>query len=45
MGSAPTGNQVEITGMTIDRIEGGQLVETWDIYDALGMLRQVGTHS
>jgi predicted ester cyclase len=27
MGIAPTGNRVEIAGMTIDRIEGGKLVE------------------
>ena len=42
MGISPTGNQLEITGLTIDRIEGGQVVETWDQYDTLGMLRQLG---
>jgi steroid delta-isomerase-like uncharacterized protein len=42
MGITPTGNRVEITGITIDRIEGGKTVETWDHYDALGMMQQLG---
>jgi predicted ester cyclase len=42
MGISPTGNRVEIMGMSIDRIEGGKVVETWDQYDALGMLQQLG---
>ncbi len=42
MGISPTGNRVEITGITIDRIEGGKTVETWDQYDALGMMQQLG---
>jgi hypothetical protein len=28
--------------MTIDRIADGQIAETWDNYDALGMMQQVG---
>jgi len=42
MGIEPTGNRVRITGMTIDRIADGQIAETWDIYDALGMMQQLG---
>jgi steroid delta-isomerase-like uncharacterized protein len=42
MGVAPTGNRVEITGITISRIEGGKIAEDWINYDALGMLQQVG---
>jgi predicted ester cyclase len=33
---------VEVTGITVDRIEGGKVVETWANYDALGMMQQVG---
>jgi steroid delta-isomerase-like uncharacterized protein len=42
MGIAPTGNRVTVAGMTIDRIANGQVVETWDNYDALGMMQQIG---
>jgi steroid delta-isomerase-like uncharacterized protein len=42
MGIPPSGNPVEVTGITIDRIEGGKVVETWANYDALGMMQQVG---
>jgi steroid delta-isomerase-like uncharacterized protein len=42
VGTPPSGNQVTVVGMTIDRISGGKLVETWDSYDALGMMQQIG---
>ena len=42
VGVAPTGNRVEITGITISRIEGGKIAEDWINYDALGMMQQVG---
>jgi predicted ester cyclase len=42
MGVAPTGNQVTITGLTINRISDGKIVENWSNYDALGMMRQIG---
>jgi len=42
MGIAPTGRSVTVTGMGVDRISGGQIVESWANYDALGMLAQLG---
>ena len=42
MGVAPTGNQVRITGITINRISGGKIEESWTNYDALGMMQQIG---
>jgi predicted ester cyclase len=42
MGIAPTGNRVRTAGMTIDRIANGQIAETWDNYDAMGMMQQLG---
>ena len=42
MGVGPTGNRVEVTGITISRIEGGKIAEDWINYDALGMMQQIG---
>jgi steroid delta-isomerase-like uncharacterized protein len=42
MGVQPSGNRVEVVGNIISRIEGGKIVEEWDIYDALGMLQAIG---
>ena len=42
MGVPPSGNRVEVMGVTISRIEGGKIVEEWDIYDALGMMQSIG---
>ncbi len=41
-GIPPTGNQVEVTGIVISRIEGGKGAEDWSNYDALGMMQQLG---
>ena len=42
LGLPPSGNRVELTGVTIERIEGGRIVETWNNFDQLGMMRQIG---
>ena len=42
MGVAPTGNQVTVTGITINRVSGGKIVESWTNYDALGIMQQIG---
>jgi steroid delta-isomerase-like uncharacterized protein len=42
MGIPPSGNRVEVTGISVDRIEGGKFVEGWSNYDALGMMQQIG---
>jgi steroid delta-isomerase-like uncharacterized protein len=38
----PTGKQVEIQGITIHRIEDGEIVEEWERYDNLSVMRQLG---
>ena len=38
----PTGRQVELKGITIHRIEGGKIVEEWESYDNLSMMKQLG---
>ena len=37
-----TGNRMEITGISIERISEGKVVESWDSYDAMGMMQQLG---
>lgn len=41
-GIAPTGRQVAYTGIAVDRIVGGKVVEGWHEADDLGLLRQLG---
>jgi steroid delta-isomerase-like uncharacterized protein len=42
MGIPPTGEEVTITGITVDRISGGKIEEEWNTFDQLGVLRQLG---
>jgi steroid delta-isomerase-like uncharacterized protein len=37
-----SGKRIEISGINIDRCEGGKLVEEWASYDLLGTMRQIG---
>jgi steroid delta-isomerase-like uncharacterized protein len=41
-GISPTGRQSTVTGITIDRIEGGKIAEAWTNWDALGLMQQLG---
>ncbi|AHG02021.1 hypothetical protein HALLA_01595 (plasmid) [Halostagnicola larsenii XH-48] len=41
-GVEPTGEQVELTAIEINRFEDGQLIETWTQSDQLGLMEQVG---
>jgi predicted ester cyclase len=42
LGIPPTGKPVDVTGIWIDRVQGGKIVEEWGVSDQLGMLQQVG---
>jgi predicted ester cyclase len=33
---------MEITGVSIERISEGKVAESWDHYDAMGMMHQLG---
>jgi predicted ester cyclase len=41
MGIPPTGKEVEFTGISFYRIEGGKIAESWTIEDELGLMRQI----
>lgn len=42
MGIPASGNQVTVTGITIHRIEGGEIAEEWEMPDNLGLMQQIG---
>ncbi len=41
-GIAPTGKGVDVTGIGIFRFSDGKVVESWDNFDQLGMMRELG---
>jgi predicted ester cyclase len=42
MGIAPSGNEVEFTGISFYRIEEGKIAESWTVEDQFGLMRQIG---
>ena len=42
MGIPPTGRVVTTSGIAIDRLAGGKVIESWVNLDALNLLRQLG---
>jgi predicted ester cyclase len=38
----PTGRQVTVTGVNVERVAGGRVVEHWSSPDNLGMFQQLG---
>ena len=41
-GLPASGRSTTVTGITIDRIAGGKIVESWGNWDTLGMMQQLG---
>ena len=41
-GLAPTGKQIDAASISICRLAGGKVVEEWEVFDALGMMQQLG---
>lgn len=41
-GKPPTGKQIRMAGIDIDRIADGKVVECWPFMDELGLLQQLG---
>jgi steroid delta-isomerase-like uncharacterized protein len=44
LGMPASGKHVRMTGITIARIADKKIVEGWDNWDQLGMLKQIGAH-
>jgi steroid delta-isomerase-like uncharacterized protein len=42
MGVEPTGTKTTTTGIGIDRIEDGKVVESWNSWDTLGLMNAIG---
>jgi predicted ester cyclase len=42
MGAAPTGRDVEFTGLTVSRCRDGRIEEEWELVDTMSLLQQVG---
>ena len=42
MGMPASGKDVTVTGIEMDRVVGGRIVEGYGVFDALGMLQQIG---
>lgn len=42
MGLPPTGKQISVGGIAIDRFENGQSVEHWEVFDQAGLMQQLG---
>jgi steroid delta-isomerase-like uncharacterized protein len=42
MGIAPTGRTAAVTGISIQRIQDGKVVEGWTNWDLMGLLQQLG---
>jgi steroid delta-isomerase-like uncharacterized protein len=42
LGMAATNREVKLSGITIARIRNGQIVEGWDNWDQLGLMKQIG---
>ena len=41
-GIPPTGKSSTVTGVTVNRVVNGKMVESWGIFDQFGMLQQLG---
>ena len=41
-GVSPTGKRVVASGISIERIQDGKIVERWLTYDQIGMMQQLG---
>jgi steroid delta-isomerase-like uncharacterized protein len=42
MGVPPSGNRIEIMGISLFRIENGKVAEEWEGFDTLKMMQQIG---
>jgi steroid delta-isomerase-like uncharacterized protein len=41
-GIPPSGRRIEVDGMGIDYFRGGKICESWEYYDVMGLMQQLG---
>ena len=41
-GIPPTGKKIRVDAISIHRLVGGKIAETWEVWDTLGFLQQLG---
>jgi steroid delta-isomerase-like uncharacterized protein len=41
-GIPPTGSEVCVDAISVHRMENGKIAETWEVWDTLGFLQQIG---
>ena len=41
-GIPPSGNKIRVDAIAIHRMRGGKIAETWEVWDTLGFLQQIG---
>ena len=41
-GIPPTGKKIRVDAISIHRMQGGKIAETWEVWDTLGFLQQLG---
>jgi steroid delta-isomerase-like uncharacterized protein len=42
MGVEPTGKQVEVAGVEMNRVDNGWITASWTVSDAMGLMKQLG---
>ncbi len=45
MGAPPTGKKISLNGISIYKIAGGRLVESWGVFDRLSLMQQLDAKS
>jgi ketosteroid isomerase-like protein len=41
-GISPTGKPIRVDAISVFRMAGGRIAETWEVWDTLGFLQQIG---
>ena len=41
-GIAPTGKSIRVDAISVHRMQGGKIAETWEVWDTLTFLQQIG---
>ena len=44
-GMTPTGRTISVRQIAIYRVEGGQVIDEWEVSDQLALMQQIGAHA